>query len=176
MIIKGKAKRIYKPDGNDHDINTDYIISGRYKFKIDDPKELGKHIFEDLDPNFAKRISLGDVLVAGKNFGCGSSREQAPLTIKAAGIQAVIARSFARIFYRNAFNLALPLIECETENIQEDDLLEIDLEKGMVKNLTRRDNLLDGEIKIKPLPKMMLELLKTGGLVEYFKKHQGFHV
>ncbi|HCJ66851.1 MAG TPA: 3-isopropylmalate dehydratase [Elusimicrobia bacterium] len=175
MIIKGKVKRIYKPDGSDNDINTDYIISGRYKFKIEDPKELGKHIFEDLNPNFVEKISPGDILVAGKNFGCGSSREQAPLAIKSAGIMAIIAQSFARIFYRNAFNLALPLIECETKNIQEDDFLEIDLEKGIVKNLTKRGNHLNKEIKIKPLPKMMLELLKTGGLVEYFKKYKGFN-
>lgn len=170
MIIQGKAKRIYKPDGTDNDINTDYIISGRYKFKIEDPKELGKHIFEDLDPNFVKKISLGDILVVGKNFGCGSSREQAPLAIKAAGIAAVVAQSFARIFYRNAFNLALPLIECNTKDIQENDFLEIDLEKGIIRNLTKKE-----EIGIKPLPKIMIELLKVGGLVNYFKKHKTFN-
>lgn len=169
MIIKGKAKRINKPDGTDNDINTDYIISGRYKFKIEDPKELGKYIFEDLDPNFAAKISPGDILVAGKNFGCGSSREQAPLAIKSSGIAAVVAQSFARIFYRNAFNLALPLVECNTQNIQEDDLLQIDLEKGMVYNLSKNE-----ELRIKPLPRIILELLKSGGLVEYFKKYGDF--
>lgn len=169
MIFKGKAKRIYKPDGTANDINTDYIISGRYKFKIEDPKELGKYIFEDLDPNFAAKILPGDILVAGKNFGCGSSREQAPLAIKSSGIAAVVAQSFARIFYRNAFNLALPLVECNTHNIQEDDLLQIDLEKGMVYNLSRNE-----ELRIKPLPRIILELLKSGGLVEYFKKYGDF--
>lgn len=171
MIIKGRAKRIFEPDGTDHDVNTDYIIPGRYKFKIEDPKELSKHLFEDLDPDFVKKISEGDMLVTGKNFGCGSSREQAPLAIKSAGISAVVAQSFARIFYRNAFNLALPLIECETKNIADGDSLEIDLEKGILKNLTK-----DEEIKIKPLPKIMMELLKAGGLVEYFKKHKGFNL
>lgn len=154
-----------------NDINTDYIISGRYKFKIEDPKELSKHLFEDLDPNFGKRISPGDILVTGKNFGCGSSREQAPLAIKSAGIAAIVAQSFSRIFYRNAYNLALPLVECDTKDIQENDLLEINLEKGEVKNLTKNK-----EMKIKPLPKIMLELLKSGGLVEYFKKYKTFNL
>jgi len=171
MIIKGKAKRIYKPDGSNNDINTDYIIPGRYKFKIEDQKELSKHLFEDLDPDFVKKILERDILVAGKNFGCGSSREQAPLAIKSVGISAVVAQSFARIFYRNAFNLALPLIECETKNIADGDYLEIDLEKGALKNLTKGE-----EIKIKPLPKIILELLKTGGLVNYFKKHKKFNL
>lgn len=171
MILKGRARRILKPDGTDNDINTDYIISGRYKFKIQDEKELGKHIFEDLQTEFYKKISPGDFLIAGKNFGCGSSREQAPLAIKAAGVAAVIAVSFARIFYRNAFNNALPLVECETKNIAENDLLEIDLEKGIAKNLSKNQ-----EIKIKPLPKIMFNLLKDGGLIEQFKKYKGFNL
>src|SRR3989338_10630118 len=95
-------------------INTDYVISGRYKFKIQDPKELARHIFEDIDPQFALRIKKGDILVAGENFGCGSSREQAPQALKQAGFHAILAKSFARIFYRNAFNIGLLLVECQT--------------------------------------------------------------
>jgi len=171
MIIKGKAQRIIRPDGTDDDINTDYIISGKYKFKIEDMKELGKHVFEDIDPDFVKKISPGDILVAGKNFGCGSSREQAVYALKSAGISAVIAKSFARIFYRNAFNNALPLVECESIEISDGDFLEIDLGKGLVKNLTKNK-----EIPIKLLPKIMLNLLEDGGLVEHFKKYQGFKI
>ena len=97
------------------DINTDYIISGRYKFAIQDPKELARHIFEDLDPSLAHRIKEGDFIVAGESFGCGSSRKQAPLVLKAKGIQAVIAKSYARIFYRNAINLGLLVLEADTD-------------------------------------------------------------
>jgi len=119
-----------------NNINTDYIISGRYKFKIQDPVELSRHIFEDLAPDFKGRIEEGDFLVAGDNFGCGSSREQAPVALKAAGIKAVVARSFARIFYRNAFNVGLCLIECETNYIDDMDELELDLEKNVLHNLS----------------------------------------
>ncbi len=165
MILKGKARR-FKID---NDINTDYIISGRYKFKIQDPAELAKYVMEDLDPDFSKRSKKGDFIVAGKNFGCGSSREQAPLAIKYAGISAVIAESFARIFYRNAFNLGLPVIECKTDTISENDELELDLDHGVLKNKTKNQ-----EIKINPLPNVMQTLLSDGGLVEHFKKHGGF--
>jgi 3-isopropylmalate/(R)-2-methylmalate dehydratase small subunit len=103
MILEGQAHRLKI----DNDVNTDYIISGRYKFHISDPKELARHIFEDLEENFINCITKGDFIIAGKNFGCGSSREQAPLALKVAGVGAVIAKSFARIFYRNAFNLGL---------------------------------------------------------------------
>ncbi|NQT94812.1 MAG: 3-isopropylmalate dehydratase, partial [Candidatus Omnitrophica bacterium] len=120
MKLKGKAHKF----GNA--INTDYIISGRYKFKIQDPKELAKHLMEDIRPDFYKSVKKGDLLVAGKNFGCGSSREQAPLAIKYAGISAVVAESFARIFFRNAINLGLLLIECNTKTIKEGDSLEVD--------------------------------------------------
>ena len=106
-----------------NDINTDYVISGRYKFKIQDHKELAKHIFEDLEEDFHKRLKPGDFLVAGNNFGCGSSREQAPVALKASGISAVVARSYARIFYRNAFNVGLCLVECETNYIDDMDEL-----------------------------------------------------
>lgn len=167
MKLTGKARRLPQND----DINTDYIISGRYKFKIQDPNELAKHAMEDLDPNFSARIQKGDFIVAGKNFGCGSSREQAPQAIKYAGISAVIAKSFARIFYRNCFNLGLPAIECNTEGIEEGDELEVDLNAGIIKNKTKRK-----EIEIAPLPKTMQVLLSDGGLVEHFKKHGGFKI
>lgn len=165
MILKGKARRLPQND----DINTDYVISGRYKFKIQDPLELAKHVMEDLDPNFYSKIIKGDFIVAGNNFGCGSSREQAPLAIKYAGISAVIAKSFARIFYRNCFNLGLPAVECDTDGISEDDELEVDLDKGEVINRTKGTT-----IKVKPLPPVMQTLLADGGLVEHFKKHGGF--
>ena len=166
MILKGAARRFK----SDNDINTDYIISGRYKFKIQDPNELAKHVMEDLDLDFySKRLKKGDIIVAGENFGCGSSREQAPMAIKFAGISAVIAKSFARIFYRNSFNLGLPLVECDTDGIEEGDELEVDLGKGELKNKTK-----GREIKTTPLPKVMQTLLSDGGLVEHFKKPGGF--
>jgi len=166
MILKGLARRFKQ----DNDINTDYVISGRYKFKIQDPVELAKHVMEDLDPDFySKRLQKGDFIVAGENFGCGSSREQAPMAVKFAGISAVIAKSFARIFYRNSFNLGLPLVECDTDGIEEGDELEVDLNKGIVKNKTKGK-----EVKVAPLPKVMQTLLADGGLVEHFKKHGGF--
>ncbi|MGE4357441.1 MAG: 3-isopropylmalate dehydratase small subunit [Candidatus Omnitrophota bacterium] len=149
------------------DINTDYIISGRYKFSITDPRELAKHIFEDIIPNFSQKIKEGDFIVAGKNFGCGSSREQAPLAIKASGIKAVIAISFARIFYRNAINLGLMLIEADTSSIRDTDELEIDLERNKIVDISQGI-----EIDIKPLPLLMQDILKAGGAIEYFKKHK----
>jgi 3-isopropylmalate/(R)-2-methylmalate dehydratase small subunit len=167
MKFRGKARRLKQND----DINTDYIISGRYKFKIQDPHELAKHVMEDLDPNFHQRIQKGDFIVAGKNFGCGSSREQAPMAIKYAGISTVIAKSFARIFYRNCYNLGLPAIEADTESIQEGDELEIDLDAGLIKNKSKNK-----EIKIAPLSQTMQVLLEDGGLVEHFKKHGGFKI
>lgn len=151
------------------DINTDYIISGRYKFQIQDPKELAKHIFEDLEENFHAKISPGDFLVAGENFGCGSSREQAPVALKASGFRAVIAKSYARIFYRNAFNVGLCLIECETNYIDDMDELELDLAKNIILNRTKGFN-----VKIKPLPGIMSKFLESGGIIEYFKAHGGF--
>ncbi len=148
------------------DVNTDYIISGKYKFSTIDMDELSVHLMEDLRPNFYNEIKKGDFIVAGENFGCGSSREQAPLVIKHAGISAVIATSFARIFYRNSINIGLPLVEVPTNNIDEGDLLTVDLEKGIVKNLTK-----DEVLKIKSLPKVMLKILQSGGLVNYYKKY-----
>ncbi len=168
MKLSGKAR---VPKKMRDDINTDYIISGRYKFKIQDPNELAKHVMEDIDPEFASRVSKGDFLVAGRNFGCGSSREQAPMAIKYSGVSAVLARSFARIFYRNCFNLGLLAIECDTDSIDEGNDLEIDLDNGMITNKTKNQ-----QVKISPLPKTMQILLEDGGLVEHFKKHGGFKV
>jgi 3-isopropylmalate/(R)-2-methylmalate dehydratase small subunit len=169
MSLVGKAVLPKKQLVND--INTDYVISGRYKFKIQDPVELAKHVMEDLDPDFFSRVQPGDFLVAGSNFGCGSSREQAPMAIKYANLKAVIAKSFARIFYRNCFNLGLLAIECDTDGIAEGDELEIDLDAGVIRNRTKKS-----EIKVAPLPKTMQTLLADGGLVEHFKKHGGFKV
>jgi 3-isopropylmalate/(R)-2-methylmalate dehydratase small subunit len=148
-------------------INTDFIISGRYKFAITDMKELAKHIMEDIDPGFAARIEPGrSVIVAGNNFGMGSSREQAPLVIKESGITAVLAKSFARIFYRNAFNIGLALIETDTDKIAENDLLEMDLDKGLAVNTSKGI-----ELALKPFPKFMQGLLKEGGIINYYKKY-----
>jgi len=152
-----------------NDINTDYVISGRYKFKIQDEKELAKYIFADLETDFYKKIKPGDFLVSGENFGCGSSREQAPVALKASGLQAVIAKSFARIFYRNAFNVGLCLIECETNYIDDMDELELDLEKNILRNISKGVN-----VEIKPIPKIMRQFLDNGGIIEYFKAHGGF--
>ena len=161
MKIEGASMRL------GDNINTDFIISGRYKFSITDMKELAKHIMEDIDPTFPSRIVPGkSMIVAGSNFGMGSSREQAPLVIKESGIVAVLAKSFARIFFRNSFNIGLLLIETNTDAIEESDLLDIDLDQGIVKNITRKS-----ELKIKPLPPFMQELLKEGGIMNYYKKH-----
>lgn len=165
MILRGFAHKL------GDDINTDYIISGKYKFNTLDMKELARHIFEDIEPNFIDKIKPGDIIVAGRNFGCGSSREQAPLVIKNAGLSAVVASSFARIFYRNAINNGLPLVECDTSRIQDGDELEIDLENGVVRDLTG-----GFEMGINPLPPFMMKLLQDGGLVEHFKKYGGFSI
>lgn len=151
-------------------INTDYVISGRYKFRIQDPKELCKHIFEDIDPEFAARVRKGDILVAGENFGCGSSREQAPQSLKSAGFYAVAAKSFARIFYRNAFNIGLMLVECNTGFIDDGDTVELDLEKRKLKDVSK-----GLAFDIKPIPPVMKRLLEDGGVVEHFRKYGGFH-
>ncbi|HHV63129.1 MAG TPA: 3-isopropylmalate dehydratase small subunit [Firmicutes bacterium] len=152
-------------------VNTDYIISGKYKFKTLDMNELAKHVMEDLDPEFYNKVREGDFIVAGRNFGCGSSREQAPLAIKHARIGAVIARSFARIFYRNAINKGLPVVECDTSQIDDGDELEVDLGRGVVRDLTKGI-----EISAKPLPPVMLKILSDGGLVEHFKKYGTFNL
>ncbi|QLH75617.1 MAG: 3-isopropylmalate dehydratase small subunit [Methanomassiliicoccales archaeon] len=152
-------------------INTDYIISGKYKFKSTDMKELATHLMEDIRPGFHKEISKGNFIVGGQNFGMGSSREQAPLVIQAAGISAVLARSFARIFFRNCINVGLPVIECDTSQIDEGDELDVDLERGIVLNRTKGI-----EIKAVPLPPVMVKILNDGGLAEHFKRYGGFNL
>ena len=149
------------------DINTDLIISGRYKFSISDMKELSKHILEDVDPKFYSRLKPGEsILVGGKNFGMGSSREQAPIVIKESGIVCVVAKSFARIFYRNSINIGLSLIEADTTRIKEQDRLSIDLERGVLKNISQ-----GFQEKVLSLPPVMVKLLSDGGLVKHFKKY-----
>jgi 3-isopropylmalate/(R)-2-methylmalate dehydratase small subunit len=160
MLIKGRTWRF------GDDIDTDAIIPARY-LNTSDPKELAKHVMEDADREFTKKVKAGDIIAAGKNFGCGSSREHAPIAIKAAGIQAVVARSFARIFYRNAFNIGLPIFESEkaSDNIREGDEVEIDVDFGIIKNMTTNE-----EYKANPIPPFMQELIASGGLVEWTKK------
>jgi len=131
--------------------------------------ELAKHTLEDADPEFMKKVKPGDFIVAGKNFGMGSSREHAATIIKLCGVSAILAKSFARIFFRNAINVGLPPLECETENIAQGDKLEIDLIKGTIRNREKRL-----ELKFRPLPQVMLNILRDGGLVEHIRKHGGF--
>jgi 3-isopropylmalate/(R)-2-methylmalate dehydratase small subunit len=159
-MMKGRAHRF------GDDVNTDYIISGRHKFRTLDMDELARHVMEDLDPHFTVRLKRGDFLVAGKNFGCGSSREQAPLALKHAGVAAVLASSFARIYFRNSINNGLPALVCDTSGIEDGDTLEIDLAGGLIRNVTR-----GCEIKSHPLPRVMLDILSEGGLVDYMRKH-----
>ena len=164
MKLRGKAHKF------GDSINTDYIISGKYKFKTLDMDELAKHVMEDLDPNFYSKITSGDFIVAGKNFGLGSSREQAPLVIKHAKISAVIAQSFARIFFRNAINTGLPLVVCpEANRIDAGDILEVDPQAGIVRDVTK--NL---DLKAEALPPIMIKILQDGGLAEHIIKHGGF--
>lgn len=163
MKIKGRAVLL------GDNINTDFIISGRYKFSITDMKELSKHIMEDIDPGFPKKLEKGEsIIVAGENFGMGSSREQAPLVIKESGIVAVVAKSFARIFYRNGFNIGLPLIQADSSKIKERDELFIDFNNSRLEDKTQ-----GLKISIQPLPAIMQKLLEDGGIVNHLKKHGG---
>lgn len=158
MKLRGRAWKF------GDDISTDHITPGRYYHLRSNMPELAKHVMEDADPEFPKKMRPGDFIVAGKNFGMGSSREHAPLAIKIAGISAVIAKSFARIFYRNAINVGLPVLIADTDGIDAGDELEVDLSTGTIKNLTKGT-----EIKAKPLPEIMIKILNEGGLVEYVK-------
>jgi len=152
-------------------ISTDAIISGRYKFSISDMKKLSQHLMEDIDSNFTKKIKPGQsFIVAGRNFGMGSSREQAALVIKEAGINACLAKSFARIFYRNAFNIGLLLVETDTDNIDSGDELQLNLEKRILEKCTKKSKQF-----FKPLSSAMRKLLEDGGAVEHFKKYGGFN-
>ncbi|WP_299229674.1 3-isopropylmalate dehydratase small subunit [Sulfurihydrogenibium sp.] len=160
MMIRGRVWK-FKDD-----VDTDQIIPARYLVTTD-PKELAKHVMEDADPTFPSKVKEGDILVAGKNFGCGSSREHAPLAIKGAGIAAVVAESFARIFFRNAINLGLLIIESPeaAREAEEGDILEIDINQGVIRNVSKNK-----EYKIKPLPENLQAILKAGGLMEYAKE------
>ena len=160
MLIHGKAWKF----GND--IDTDAIIPARY-LNTSDPGELAKHVMEDADRDFSKKIRASDIIVAGKNFGCGSSREHAPIAIRSANIGAVIAKSFARIFYGNAFNIGLPIFESieASEQIREGDEIEIDGDRGIIRNLTKNE-----EYKAHSIPPFMQELIEAGGLVEWTRK------
>jgi 3-isopropylmalate/(R)-2-methylmalate dehydratase small subunit len=159
-MLKGKVHKYGA------DVNTDVIIPARY-LNVSEPAELAKHCMEDIDKNFVKKVKPGDIIVATTNFGCGSSREHAPLAIKAAGVSCVIAKTFARIFFRNAINIGLPLLECDeaVDNTEAGDILEVDLSRGRIKNLTR------GMVfTAKPYPDFMAGLIAAGGLIEYTKK------
>ncbi len=147
-------------------INTDEIIPARYLNTFDE-KELASHCMEDADKDFPKKVKKGDIIVAGKNFGCGSSREHAPICLKGAGISCVIAETFARIFYRNAINIGLPILEsaAASRDIKEGDSIEVDLEKGKIKNLTTNKT-----YEATAFPPFMQELINAGGLMEYVKK------
>ena len=162
MKLKGKAHKYGL------DIDTDAIIPARY-LNTSDPAELAKHCMEDADKEFMKKMKPGDIIVADKNFGCGSSREHAPIAIKAAGVSCVIARSFARIFYRNAFNMGLPIFESAeaADGISAGDELEVDVDSGVIKNITKGKT-----YKAQPIPPFMQELINAGGLMKHVAKKQ----
>lgn len=162
MIYKGVA---WKFGAN---VDTDAIIPARY-LNTTDPAELAAHLMEDIDPKFVEKIKPGDILVAEGNFGCGSSREHAPLAIKAAGISCVVAKSFARIFYRNAFNMALPIFESveAIEGIQQGDEVVVNSENGTIQNVRTGKT-----FSARPLPPFMQQLIEAGGLMNYVKKHK----
>ncbi|WP_348530649.1 3-isopropylmalate dehydratase small subunit [Methanothrix sp.] len=148
-----------------NDIDTDVIIPGRY-LVINDPEELAKHLFEGIRPEFAESVRPGDVIVAGTNFGCGSSREHAPLAIKASGVEAVVARSFARIFFRNSINIGLPLLICaDAERIDDGDSVVVDISNGVVNNISKKES-----YKTTPLPPFLQEIVRSGGLLNYTKR------
>jgi 3-isopropylmalate/(R)-2-methylmalate dehydratase small subunit len=147
-------------------ISTDHIIPGRYAHLRSNLPELAKHVLEDADVNFTKKVKKGDFVVGGNNFGLGSSREHAPLVIKMAGVSAILAKSVARIFFRNAINLGLPILICDTDKINDGDELEIDLTAGTVKDKTNGTVLTTGKI-----PEVMLKILNEGGLIPYIQKH-----
>ncbi|WP_408955545.1 3-isopropylmalate dehydratase small subunit [Natroniella sp. ANB-PHB2] len=160
MEIKGQAWKY------GDDVDTDVIIPARY-LNTSEPKELAKHCMEDIDEDFVDNMSPGDLIVAEDNFGCGSSREHAPLAIKAAGVSCVIANSFARIFYRNSINIGLPILECPkaVAGIEEGDQVEVDVDSGLIKNLTKKE-----EYQAAAFPEFMQELIDAGGLVNYVRE------
>lgn len=160
MKLKGRA---WKFGDN---INTDDIIAAKY-LNLIDPKELGRHCMESIDENFARNAAEGDIIVAGKNFGCGSSREHAPLAIKGCGISFVVAETFARIFYRNCINMGLSILECSglAQDVKDGDEVEVDMDKRSVRNLTQNKSYM-----ALPFPGFMKELIQTGGLMEWVKR------
>ena len=159
-MLEGKAHRF------GDDISTDHITPGRLAHLRSDLPELAKHVLEDADPTFAGRVQPGDFVVAGSNFGLGSSREHAPLVIKMSGIAAVLAKSVARIFFRNAINLGLPILVCDTDQIKDGDQLQVDLAAGTIRNVTGGTDLTFGKI-----PEVMLRILDAGGMIPYIKEH-----
>lgn len=172
MVKKPNRGVIMKLKGNAHkfgaDVDTDAIIPARY-LNTSDPAELAKHCMEDADKDFMKKMKTGDIIVADKNFGCGSSREHAPIAIKAAGVSCVIAKSFARIFYRNAFNMGLPIFESveAADDISDGDEVEVDVDSGEIKNITKGKT-----YKAQPIPPFMQELINAGGLMKHVAKKQ----
>ena len=164
-VLKGKSFKF------GDDISTDLIAPGRYFHLRSNMPELAKHVLEDADTEFVKKVKPGDFIAAGKNFGLGSSREHAPAIIKLAGVGAVLAKSFARIFFRNSINIGLPVLICDTDKISEGDELEIDLGIGLIKNKTKNI-----ELGFKALPDVMIKLLNDGGLVEHITKNKGFNL
>jgi len=165
MALRGKAWKF--GDG----ISTDHIAPGRYFHLRSNLPELAKHVLEDADPGFASKVKPGDFVVGGRNFGLGSSREHAPTIIKLAGVAAVIAESVARIFFRNAINVGLPVIVCPTGGIDSGDELELDLAGGVLRDLTKKT-----QMRFPPLPPVMRNVLADGGLVEHIKRHGGFKI
>ena len=164
-MVKGRAHKF------GDSISTDHIIPGRYAHLRSNLPELAKHVLEDADSTFASKVKPGDFVVGGSNFGLGSSREHAPLVIKMAGVSAILAKSVARIFFRNAINLGLPVLICDTDKINDGDELEVDLAAGTVKDITNGNMLTFGKI-----PDVMLEILDEGGLIPYIKKHGDFRL
>ena len=152
--------RVFKFGSN---VDTDVIIPARY-LNVPDPAELAKHCMEDIDKEFVNKVSEGDIIVADKNFGCGSSREHAPIAIKAAGVSCVIAETFARIFYRNAINIGLPIIECPeaAKNIEEENEIEVDFDSGKIYNKTKNE-----EYQGQAFPEFMQKIISNGGLINY---------
>jgi len=164
-VLKGRAFKF------GDSISTDHIIPGRLAHLRSNLPELAKHVLEDADPTFASRVKAGDFIVAGRNFGLGSSREHAPLVLKIAGVSAILAKSVARIFFRNAINLGLPVLICDTDGISDGDELEIDLAAGTVRDVTNGNQFTFGKI-----PEVMLRILDEGGLIPYIQKHGDFRL
>ncbi len=165
MIKKGKAWKF------GDDISTDHIAPGRLFHLRTNLPELAKHVLEDADPEFASKMSIGDFVVGGNNFGLGSSREHAPQVLKIAGVNAVLAKSFARIFFRNAINIGLLAIICDTDKINQGDELELDLSKGLIRNKTQ-----EIQIEMTALPDVMIKILNDGGLAKHIEKYGDFQL